>query len=173
MPPLPSIVSLPSPPNSVSTPLAAGDRVVSRAAVEGEGDRLGCERGRRDRVVAAEPVDHELVGRLLVLNRHQRCQTGDGDAGGVSADVDRVVAVGAVDGDGVGLAVAGGPAEGAGEVDVDLLTSVPRQVVDGDESAPPRALKSTRSTPVVSIVMLPGSRKNAEPVAVRGQVDSR
>ncbi len=52
--------------------LAAGDRVVSGAAVEGQGDRLGCEGCRRDRVVAAEPVDRELVGRLLVLNRHQR-----------------------------------------------------------------------------------------------------
>src|SRR5206468_9020039 len=98
--------------------LAAGDRVVSCAAVEGQGDRLGCERCRRDRVVAAATVDVEPVVRLLVLNRHRGCQTGHGDTGGVSADVDRVVAVGAVDGDAVGLAVTGGPAEGAGEVDV-------------------------------------------------------
>ena len=50
---------------------AAGDRVVSGAAVEGQGDRLGRERRGRDRVVAAEAVDVELVGRLLVLDRHR------------------------------------------------------------------------------------------------------
>ena len=160
MPPLPSIVSFPSPPQQRLDAFAAGDRVVSGAAIEGQGDRLGCERCRRDRVVAAEPVDRERVVRLLVLNRHQRCQTGHGDTGGVSADVDRVVAVGAVDGDAVGLAVAGGPTEGAGEVDVDVVTSVPVRSLTETTSAPPRALKSTRSTPAVSIVTLPGSRRN-------------
>ena len=45
------------------------------------------------------------------------------------------------------------------------------QVVDGDVSAPPRALKSTVSTPAVSIVMLPWVAEEAEPVAVGGQVD--
>ena len=51
---------------------AAGERVVSCAAVQGQGDRPGRERRGRDRVVAAETVDVELVGRLLVLNRHER-----------------------------------------------------------------------------------------------------
>ena len=38
-------------------------------------------------------------------------------------------------------------------------------------SAPPRATKSTRSTPCVSIVMLAGVAEEAQPVAVRGEVD--
>ena len=52
----------------------AGDRVVSGAAVERQGDRLGREVGRRDRVVAVETVDSERVGRVLVLDRHPRGQ---------------------------------------------------------------------------------------------------
>ena len=43
-----------------------------------------------------------------------------GDRGARAEDVDDVVAVGAVDDDGVGRGVAGGAAERAGEVDVDL-----------------------------------------------------
>jgi hypothetical protein len=42
-----------------------------------------------------------------------------------------------------------------------LLTSVPLRSSTVTRSAPPRALKSTRSTPAVSIVTLPGSRKNS------------
>ena len=45
---------------------AAGEPVVAGAAVEGQGDRLRGERGRRERVVAAVALDRELVGRLLV-----------------------------------------------------------------------------------------------------------
>ena len=48
------------------------------------------------------------------------------------ADLDRVGAVGAVDDDGVGLAVAGAAAGSAGEVEVDLGDVGAGQVVDGD-----------------------------------------
>ena len=41
-----------------------------------------------------------------------------------------------------------------------LLTSVPVRSLTLTTSAPPSALKSTRSTPAVSIVTLPGSRRN-------------
>ena len=56
----------------------------------------------------------------------------DRDRGPRADDVDDVVAVGAVDDDGVGLAVAGGAADRAGEVDVDLRHVGAAQVVDGD-----------------------------------------
>src|SRR5207245_7648445 len=46
--------------------------------------------------------------------------------------VGRVVAVGAVDDDAVGLAVAGGAAEGVGEVDVDACDVGAGEVVDGE-----------------------------------------
>ena len=75
--------------------LAAGNRVVSGAAVEAQGDRLGCEGCCRDHVVAAETVDCKRVGWLLMLNRHQSRQAGHGDTGDVSGDVDRVSAIGA------------------------------------------------------------------------------
>ena len=41
---------------------ASGDHVVAGAAVDGELDGGGVERRGRDRVVAAEPPDDELVG---------------------------------------------------------------------------------------------------------------
>ena len=56
--------------------LAAGERVVAVAAVERQRDRCRGQVGGVDRVVAAEAVDGECVGRLLVLNRDQRCQSG-------------------------------------------------------------------------------------------------
>ena len=64
---------------------ATGEGVVAGAAVERQADRVGRERGGRDRVVAAEAVDDERVGRLLVLDRDLRGQAGDGDARGVAA----------------------------------------------------------------------------------------
>src|SRR6266536_2940387 len=51
----------------------------------------------------------------------------------VSADLDRVVAVGGVDDDAVGLAVARGSAEGACELDVQTADVGSAQVVDGDD----------------------------------------
>ena len=58
-----------------------------------------------------------------------RPRTADGRAG--AEDVDDVVAVGAVDDDDVGRAVAGGAADRAGQVDVDLDQVRAGQVVDG------------------------------------------
>jgi len=73
--------------------------------------RPGGEAGGGDRVAAAEAVDDELVGRLLVLDRHQRPAACDRDPAGVSGDVEPVVAVGAVDGHAVRAAVAGAEIE--------------------------------------------------------------
>src|SRR5207247_2786076 len=50
----------------------------------------------------------------------------------VPADLDRVVVVGGVDDDAVGLAVTSGPAEGAGEFDVQLRDVSSAQLVRGD-----------------------------------------
>ena len=97
-----------------------------------QGDRLSREVGRRDRVVAVETVDGERVDRVLVLDRHPRGQAGQRDARGVSAHVDGVVALGAVDDDAVGRAVAGDAAERAGEVGVDGADIGAGEVVDRD-----------------------------------------
>src|SRR5256885_10826294 len=74
-------------------------------------------------------VDLEAVVRGLRVE--------DLDPGGEPArlhaacDVDRVVAVGAVDDDAVGLAVAGGAAEGVGEVDGHAWDAGAVQAADG------------------------------------------
>ena len=60
LPPLPSIESLPVAAEQRLDARAAGDRVVAVAAVEGQAIALAASAGRRDRVVAAEPVDVEL-----------------------------------------------------------------------------------------------------------------
>src|SRR6476469_8064344 len=102
-------------------PCAAGERVVSFAAVDSQGDRLGCECRGRGGVVTAQTVDVELVARVLMLDRDLRRKPCHGDSRGISGDVDLVVAASAVDGHLVGLSVAGCAAEGAGEVRVDRL----------------------------------------------------
>ncbi len=60
---------------------------------------------------AAERVDDErVVGAFGAADRHEGRQAGDRVAGPRAGDADRVGAVGAVDDDGVGLAVAGAAA---------------------------------------------------------------
>jgi hypothetical protein len=95
-----------------------------------------------------------------MLNRDLRVEAGHRDAGRVAGDGDRIVGVGAVGDDLVGLAVARRAAEGAGEVEVDALDVGAGRSLTVTASAPPSALKSTRSTPWVSIVMFTGLRKN-------------
>src|SRR5439155_11481237 len=88
-------------------------------AVQEELDCTGCQASSADGVPTREGVDLEAVVRDLGMK--------DTSCGGktahlrnrcVAADVDRVVAVGGVDDDAVGLAVARDTTEGAGEVDV-------------------------------------------------------
>ena len=85
----------------------------------------------------------------------------------VSTHVDLVVAVDGVDDDAVGRCVAGRAAERACEVDVGSLTSVPVKSLTVTTSSRPRALKSTCSTPWVSIVMLAGWGKNRDGFRLR------
>ncbi len=82
---------------------------------------------------AAATVHGELVGRLVVADRHQRREAGHGDTGSVAGDRDRVVPVGAVDDDPVGLAIACPAAGRALEVDVRPGDVGPGQVVDRDD----------------------------------------
>src|SRR4029453_12773590 len=79
--------------------------------------------------VYLEPV----VRRLVAEDLDRRGKTAHVHNLCVPADVDRVDAVGAVDDDPVGQAVARGAAESAGEVDVDSVDVGSGQVVDGDE----------------------------------------
>src|SRR5205085_8809208 len=87
--------------------LTAGEQVISVAAVEGERDRAGFERGGVDGVRAAQGIDGETFGRAE--------RSGDPDLGGqpgdrhavgeVSVNRDRVAVVGTIHGDVVRLAV--------------------------------------------------------------------
>ena len=139
---------------------AAGDPVAAAAAVEREGDRPGGESDGREAVDAAGAVDDELVGRVLMLHRHlgRRPLTLTPAASPLTATMSSPA---------VPLTVTGRPGRrlpvppsAACEVEVDLADAGAAEVVDLDVSVPPRALKSTVSTLAVSIVMLPGLRKN-------------
>ena len=127
--------------------LAAGERVVAGAAVDEQGDRLSGEAGRRDGVVAAEAVDGEQVGRVLVLDRDRARQTGRGHAD--ASPLTLIVSSPAVPLTETrsGCAVARRAAEGAGEVDVHVLDVGPVRSLTVTTSMPPSALKSTVSTP--------------------------
>src|SRR5262245_6122652 len=115
--------------------LAAEDPVVARAAVQGQLDDTGRQCGGRQAVVAVQRLDAErVVGPLGVGDVHRGRQPDHGGRGPLAEDVDGVVAVGAVDDDGVGLAVAAA-ARGA-QVQVDLGQGGAGQVVDGDGVAP-------------------------------------
>ena len=127
----PMMMSLPSPPSSMSSPSLPVIDVVAGAAVDGQPDHGGGQSGGVDRVVAAEGIDDErVVGPFGALDGHQGRQPGDGEAGAAAGDLDGVGAVGAVDDDRVGLAVAG--AARVAEVDVHAGDVGAGEVVDGD-----------------------------------------
>src|SRR5262249_18016299 len=101
--------------------LAADQDVVAVAAVRLELDRPGRQSRRLHDVVSPEAVDDQpVVRRLGAGDVHLGGQAEDGNAVLVAGDNDRVVAGGAVDDDGVGLAVAGAAARGGPQVDVHL-----------------------------------------------------
>src|SRR5262249_7798814 len=117
---------------SVGT-IAAGDAVIARAAVNGQIDDTGRQAGGIDRVVTAERVYNKIViGPLGPLNIDCGMQTGHREIGSTSADLNRVRAAGAVNGDGVGRAIAGAAACGRRQVEVDLGHVRAGQVVDSD-----------------------------------------
>ena len=102
-------------------------------AVDEELDRPGGQAAGVDRVPSVEGVDLEPVVRnLRVKDCNRRGQPAQLHDLCVSLDVDRVLAVGGVDDDAVGLAVAVGAAEGAGEVEADVVDVGSAEVVDGD-----------------------------------------
>src|SRR5207244_4951464 len=84
-------------------------------------------------VVSAEGVDDEgVVGPFGVFHDYGGRQAVHREGGAAAHDLDEIVAVGAVDDDGVGLTVAGGAAGRACQVEVDLGEVGPGQVVEGD-----------------------------------------
>ncbi len=100
---------------------AADQDVVAVAAVGRERDRAGRQARGVHHVVAGQGVDRQpVVGGLGARDVHLGGQAEHGDAARVAGDGDHVVAVGAVDDDGVGLAVARAAARRAGQVEVDL-----------------------------------------------------
>src|SRR5262249_27356653 len=73
-----------------------------------------------------------IAGRLGAGDVHPRRQAGHGNRAAAPGDRDVIVAVGAVDDDGVGLAVPGATAGGRGEGEVDGGDAGAGQVVDRD-----------------------------------------
>src|SRR5262249_45103996 len=97
----------------------------------GELDGAGRQSGRRDDVVAGEPIDDELVrGGVEPGDVYRGGKAEDGDPAGVTDDLDHVVAGSPVNGDLVRCAVADARAGGGLEVDIDHRPVRSAQVVD-------------------------------------------
>src|SRR5262249_27592270 len=114
-------------------PIAAGNAIVARAGVDGQINHAGSQCGSVDRVVPVKGVNHQVViGAFGSLNVDGGMQAGHREIRCASADLNRVLAVGAVDDDGVGCAIAGAAACGRRQVEVDFGHVCAGQVVDGD-----------------------------------------
>ena len=71
-------------------------------------------------VIAAQGIDRQpVVGGLGACDIHLGGEAEHGDAARIAGDGDHIIPVGAVDDDGVGLAVARAAARRAGQVEVD------------------------------------------------------
>ena len=160
LPPLPSIVSLPSPPRSVSTPVApaivsfpvppSSVRAIAWAA------RLAAE-------IASSPprpltASASIGSWCWIATRVVRPDS----ATPVASPLTSIASLPLVPLT-TTLSVAPSPVTPPSvpaRSALTVRTSVPVRSLTVIASAPPSALKSTVSTPLVSIVMLPGLRKN-------------
>src|SRR5439155_22920675 len=141
-------------------------------AVHEELDRAGGQAVGVHRVAAGEGVDLEPVVRgLRVQDRDCRGEALRRHSRRVPVDLDRVIVVGGVDDDAVGLAVAGGAAEGAGEVDVHAADVGAAQVVDGDEVGAAEGVEVDQLDAVRVHRDAGDVAGESEPVAVRRQLD--
>src|SRR5262249_8407444 len=112
---------------------APDQNIIAIAAVLGELDRAGGQPGSVHHVVAAQGIDDQaIVDRLGAGDGTPRGQPLDTAAPRVTAHQNQVVAAGAVDDDGIRLAVTNAAAGRARQIDVDLRHVGARQVVDGD-----------------------------------------
>ena len=102
----PSAKSLPSPPSRMSAAVAAEQRVVAGAAVDGDADQRGQVAGRGEAVVAAVGVEDEVLGRADVDRERRRVEAVEADARAVGRRGELLGAVAAVDLDRVGAVAA-------------------------------------------------------------------
>src|SRR3954447_17356022 len=120
-------------------PGAADEEVVAAAAVAGQRERAGQETAAVEDVVARQSVDVKgIVGGFGVLDVHPGGDADHRDAIDVTDHSGDVVAVGPLDGDRVGLAIAR-YAIRRGEISCDLARSVPLRSCWVMASAPPKA----------------------------------
>src|SRR5262249_13161129 len=105
--------------------------VVTITAILRELDHSRAHARRGDYVITVERTDSEpVVCRLGTRDVDSRVQAGDAHAGGVPADHDGVVSIGAFDDHGVHRTVAAASAGRKGDVDLGDIGA--REVVDGD-----------------------------------------
>src|SRR5262245_19247011 len=113
--------------------LAGGDDVIAGAAIDGELDLAGVERGGVDGVVASAAADDErVVGALGAGDGYLRRQTVDDDRCAAGCDADAVAARRAVHGHAVGGSVALAASRGPRQVDGDLRHAGSGEIVDRD-----------------------------------------
>ncbi len=111
---------------------AADDPVVAVTAVEREVDPAGGDRRRVDGVVAGAAIDDELISCFDASDRQPLRQPVDHQGPAAVDETDGVVAIGAVDGHGVGLAITAVATERGAEVDRHLRDTGAGQITDRD-----------------------------------------
>ena len=160
-------VSLPSPPLIRSSPSLPMSDVVAEAAVHRELDAVGL--AATTALMTSSPPRALSVSRSLACSWKKMLTRGlqaeDVDPAGVAGGAEHVGAVGAVDRDRVGRAVAAAVRARAGR-GRSRVTSVPLRSPTTMLSAPPSARKSIVSTSSRSIVTLATSRRKSDAAAV-------
>ena len=159
-----------SDPDHVVLVRALGDRRVGAVTAVELLDQGSVSRLGRERVVAAESVRGEHVGRLLAGDRDRRPQPGDtGLADGARADVDGIRSGCPVLDHRVDRAVAGSVA--GGEVGADALDVGAAQVVDGERVGAAEGVDGDGLDAVGVHGDVGDVAEQAQPVTVGGQVD--
>ena len=152
--------------------LAAEEHIGAEPAVHRELDAVGFERVAS--TTSSPPwalSDEPIVGLLLVEDVDGRLQAEDVDSAGVARGAEHVVALGAVDGDGVGRAVAAAVGAAAGRSRSTRVDVGAAQVADDDVVGAAEGAESICSTSSRSIVTLATSRRKQDAAAVGRDVD--
>src|SRR5262249_49094570 len=113
--------------------VTADQDVVAVATVLDQPDRGRSQPRSVYHVVAGLRIDnHAVDSRFGAGDVHLGSQTQDISVAGIAGDGNDIIAGGAVDDDGVSLAVAGAAAGRAGEIEVHVGDARAEQVIDGE-----------------------------------------
>src|SRR5262249_6122816 len=112
--------------------LAAGNVVITEAAIHGQRDLAGGEKPGIDHVITAKSVGGEMIGGLGVEQVDFLGQATHRNSICIRGDCDRVVSSRGVDRHIVDLPITSVSAQDACQIDIDLRDIGPGQIVDYD-----------------------------------------